>query len=342
MKRRTLLKYLAIAPWLAPSLAQAKEGQGIEVFGHLPAPHKISRVFAAGPPAGVLTYVLAPHKLLGWPQNLDREARRFLMSGQRDLPFLGRLAGRGSTVSLETLLGLKPDLILDVGDVDGTYLSTAQRVAGQTGIPYVLVSGRLPDSPRQLREVGRLLGVANRGLQLAHYAEGTLALTSRRSPPATAGARIYFGRGPDGLETGLEGSINMETLECAGCCNVANAIGKGGLTRVSLEQILAWNPEVIVTQDSSFARRVVSDPSWRSIAAVRAGRVYRAPGLPFGWLDGPPSVNRLIGLRWLQAHLRPVALPFRGDLRRSTAEFFRLFYGVDLTRDALEGLLGSA
>jgi hypothetical protein len=72
-----------------------------------------------------------------------------------------------------------------------------------------------------------------------------------------------------------------------------------------MEQILAWDPEVILTQEAGFAERVRQDPLWRGVSAVRSGRVHCAPVLPFGWLDGPPSVNRLIGVRWLLEKLHP-------------------------------------
>ena len=343
MKRRTILQMLAIAPWTR--LALAKQASRITVFGKLPAPDKVRQVFAAGSPAGVLTYVLAPNKLIGWPQQLNNEARSFLAPPYRGLPFLGRLAGRGSTVSVERLLELKPDFILDIGTVGGTQLSTAQRIAQQTGIAYVLVDGRLADSPGQLRDVGRLLGVARRGEQLAAYAEATISLTAHwRGPRAAEKARsIYFGRGLDGLETGSRDSINMEVIDLAGARNVAADAGKGGLTRVSLEQVLTWNPDIIVSQDQALARRIASDPLWRSLASVRAGRVHGVPSLPFGWLDGPPSANRLIGVRWLLAHLHPDLVSSSGQshLRSATVEFYRLFYGVDVTRDGLGKILGA-
>ena len=334
VKRRALLRALACAPWLLPTArgAWAKAGDPgqpglVTAFGRLPPPASIRRVFAAGAPASVLTAVLAPHALLGWPWRLSAEALGALPAPLRDLPLLGRLAGRGSTVSVETLLTLKPDLILDVGTIDATYASTAQRVAEQTGIPYALVDGRLLDSPRQLREVGGLLGVPARAETLAAYAERTLALAARQRG-AAAGSRpgVYYARGAEGLETGLDGSINMETVEVAGGRNVAAAAGRGGVVRVSLEQVLGWAPEVILTQDAGFAERVMSDPLWRAVPAVRAGRVLCAPAVPFGWLDVPPSVNRLIGVRWLLAHLHGIG---RAELERAGAEFYRLFYGTD-------------
>src|SRR5690606_14101233 len=206
-------------------------------------------------------------------------------------------------VSVETLLQLQPDVIMDAGTADATYVSAARRVSEQTGLPTLLVQGRLAEHAAQLREVGQLLGVAERGERLAVYADATIALAAqvRASVPAEQRPRVYYGRSADGLETGLDGSINLEVLDFAGGRNVAAAAGKGAQTRVSLEQILAWNPEVIVTQEPEFARRVRSDPLWRAISAVQNGRVHCAPVLPFGWLDGPPGVNRLIGVHWLLA-----------------------------------------
>ncbi|MFQ6299211.1 iron ABC transporter substrate-binding protein, partial [Escherichia coli] len=73
--------------------------------------------------------------------------------------------------------------------------------------------------------------------------------------------RVYYARGPKGLETGLGGSINVETIEFLGARNVAGET-RGGLATVSFEQVLKWDPEVIVTIDRDFAAGVRSDPLW--------------------------------------------------------------------------------
>ena len=73
--------------------------------------------------------------------------------------------------------------------------------------------------------------------------------------------------------------------------------------------MLLWNPDVIVTIDHDFAANVRADPAWASVAAVRAGRVHLSPKMPFGWVDFPPSVNRLIGLWWLAKILYPEQFP---------------------------------
>jgi iron complex transport system substrate-binding protein len=350
MKRRTLLGALAAAPLLPPLLpllaagARASEGATSIIaatFGRLPAPADVRRVFAGGPPASALLAVLAPEKLLGWPWNVSAEARAWLPPAVRELPQVGRLAGRGSTMSNETLLQLQPDLILDIGTVDATYISAMQRVAEQTGLPCVLVHGRLAEHPTQLREVGRLLGVAARGERLAAWAEETIALAERvlAAVPPEKRPRVYYARGAGGLETGLAGSINMETIDFAGGRNVAAESGRGGIAKVSLEQVLGWDPDVILTQDREFARRVLVDPLWRPLAAVRERRVHLAPTRPFGWLDVPPSINRLIGVRWLLTLLHPGRADDAASLRAATADFYRLFYGVEPGAAAFDALL---
>ncbi len=91
-----------------------------------------------------------------------------------------------------------------------------------------------------------------------------------------------------GLETGLGGSINIEILEFMGLA-VVSAGQRGGMGTVSIEQVLQWNPEVIVTIDPGFAATVRDNPLWKGVRAVREGRVYLAPKSPFNWFDFPPA-----------------------------------------------------
>ena len=338
-----LLGSASVAPWL---WAQPAGNSTIAArIGTVPAPERLRRVFAAGPPAGVLLATLAPQLLLGWPLQLGDAARAYLGPTLAQLPHLGRLSGRGSTMPLETLLTLNPDLIVDAGTTDATHVSAAERLARQTGLPVLLVQGSLAEHARQLREVGTLLGVAERAQALAAYADGVaqLAAQLRASVAPDQRPRVYYGRSANGLETGLDGSINVEVVDYASGRNVAAQAGRGGLTRVSMEQILAWDPEVIVTQEAGFAQRLRQDPLWRSVSAVRHGRVHCAPVLPFGWLDGPPSVNRLIGVRWLLEKLHPghPALQKLPPLAQEVARFYQLFYGATLNAQAVERLLNT-
>jgi iron complex transport system substrate-binding protein len=250
---------------------------------------------------------------------------------------VGRITGRGNTANLEAVLGLRPDLILDVGYVTDTYVSLADRVQEQTGISYALLDGRFESTARGYRLLGDLIGRREDAEVLARYSEQTIETITNRIAvvPKDRRPRIYFARGPRGLETGLGGSITVETIEFL-AQNVAGET-RGGLGNVSIEQVLVWNPEVIVTIDRDFAAKVYDDPAWATIAAVRARRVHLSPKLPFGWVDFPPSVNRLIGLWWLAKILYPSL--FSENLSLLTREFYEKFYHVRVTDQQIDRVL---
>jgi iron complex transport system substrate-binding protein len=336
LNRRTLMAGIG-ATMLAPRLARAAtvtDGAGRSV----PVPARVERIFPAGPPASILIYTLAPEALIGWARPNSAAEREFLLGDVGSRAPVGRLTGRGNTANLEAVLSAKPDLIVDMGYVDNTYISLADRVQEQTGVPYALLDGSFAGTPAAYRTLGALIGRRDEAERLARYAEDTVAtITGRIAGLAKEQRpRIYFARGPRGLETGLGGSITVETIEML-ARNVAGDT-KGGLSPVSLERVLAWNPDVIVTIDREFAGNIYNDPAWAPIAAVKAHRVHLAPGLPFGWVDFPPSVNRLIGLWWLAKILYPAQ--FAEDLRPLTRAFYKQFYHVDVTDVQLDRVLG--
>jgi len=304
----------------------------------VPIPETVARVFPAGPPAAILLYTLAPDILIGWPRANRPEECEFMLPEICARPEIGRLTGRGNTANLEAVLALKPDLVLDVGSTNPTFVSLAERVQEQTGIPYALLDGRFAAIVPAYRKLGELTHRPNEAEDLARYAEETMATIKQRVDkiPAAVRPRVYYARGPRGLETGLGGSINVETIEFLGARNVA-ADRTGGLAVISLEQVLLWNPDVIITIDAAFAASVRNDPLWASLAAVRDGRVHLSPKLPFGWVDFPPSVNRLIGLWWLAKILYPAQFP--EDIRALTRDFYGRFYHVTPSDAQVERVL---
>lgn len=313
-------------------------GETVDSAGRtVTVPDHVAKVFPAGPPASIMIYTLAPDILLGWTRANRPEECVYMLPDICTRPEVGRITGRGNTANLEVLLANKPDLILDVGSTSETYVSLADRVQSQTQIPYALLDGRFAAIADSYRKLGQLVGQQSAAEQLASYAEQTVKRISDRVadiPPAQR-PLVYYARGPRGLSTGLGGSINVETIEFL----ARNAAGaqKGGLTNVSVEQVLLWNPDVIITIDQDFAAAVRTDPVWAPIKAVKDGHTHLSPKMPFGWVDFPPSVNRLIGLWWLAKILYPERFP--EDLRALTREFYAQFYHVTPTDAQIDHVL---
>jgi iron complex transport system substrate-binding protein len=344
MDRRTFALGAATAA-LTPRIATAAKAVKDSAGRSVDLPDKIDRIFAAGGPASVAVYALRPDALVGWPREILNEEKPYVLPSVRELPGVGMITGRGATANVELLLKTKPDVVVDFGSIRSTFVSLADAVQARTGIPTVLLDGRFEGTAASLRLLGGMLGVPERGEALARYAD---ALFSRvdaalATTPESERPRVYLARGPEGLETGLEGSINTEIIERAGGRNVAAAQDqRRGIANVSPEQVLLWNPDVIITWDRNFHARLMlgKDPIWQSVKAVQEGRVHLAPTAPFGWIDRPPSINRLIGLAWLANLFHGSKVAF--DIARDTRAFYKLFYHVDVSDADLGTLIAWA
>jgi len=216
-------------------------------------------------------------------------------------------------------------------------------VQSQTGIPYLLIDGKLSSTAGAVRLLGSIIGVEERAERLAARTQAILDDIDRlaRAVPDAQRPHVYLARRADGLESGNRGSINTEIIERAGGLNVVDANReRGGLVPVSLEQVLAWNPDTIITTDRNFTGEAKAVSAWSNVEAVRRGRIFLSPTLPYGWIDEPPSLNRLLGLQWLGNLFFPDR--YKVDIRAEAKDFYKLFYQVELTDSQLDRLLEGA
>jgi len=143
-------------------------------------PAKVERIYAAGPPASILVFAVAPDKLIGWTSPWRDAEKPFVAKKYADLPTLGRLTGRGNTANVEVVLAAKPDFIVDYGTINDIYVSLADRVQQQTGIPYVLLDGDFDRMVDAIRLTGRIAQEEKRAAGLAQYAQDTVSDIARR------------------------------------------------------------------------------------------------------------------------------------------------------------------
>lgn len=251
-------------------------------------------VVAAGQPAALLIWAVARERLAGWPWKPDAAALAALPPLAGALPELGTLtSGGGDPANVRALAALKPRLVIDYGDVELEYQALADRLRGQLGADWRFLDGSLDRIPDVLRQAAELLEAPPEAETLADAAASVLERW-RQAPP---GPSFYYARGEDGLETGFHGALATEVLEGAGWPNVA--VGSTDIGRVSLEQVNAWDPEAIITINPAFARVAAQDPVWRTRRNGQRRDLLLLPNTPFGWVDRPPSVNRLLGCAWL-------------------------------------------
>ncbi len=307
-------------------------------------PRDLRRVAPSGFMAQMFLYALAPDRLVGLASKPSESMKRYLLRSVADLPIFGQFYGIASNLNLEALIAADPEVIIDVGEPKKNMRQDLDSIQHRTGIPVVFIAAADFESyGAAFRTLGGLLGEPAAAEALARFSEEAVARAAAESAAAkqeSPPVRVYYGEGKSGLQTVAAGTLHSQTIDRTGAVNVAvlpeNA-GAGG-TQVSMEQLLLWDPDLIVLGYGATAAVVDQDPVWRELRAVRAGRVYSIPSEPYGWLGRPPAVNRLIGLYWLGALCRPDRYP--GDeLASRVRTFHRLFYHYDLNDAELDAFL---
>ncbi len=314
-------------------------GRSIEV------PGKINKVLTTQPPTTVLIYALSPDTLLG--VNFEPNAQDgtvYMPDRYRTLPNVGGWFGK-TTGNYETFIAMKPDIIINGDTGVGNYsqvLSERQEKFGAIPVVGVLDARDATHYDSAITFCGSLLGADTQAASLSEFYHRVLSdVTSRVGTiPEEKRVNVYYAEGAKGLQTDPKGSPHSELIELCGGINVADCqITPGmGMTPVSMEQVLSWNPDVIIVGDHGFYQTIYSDPLWQSVPAVKAGRVYPVPLSPYPWFDRPPGVNRIIGIPWTAGVLYPELFEDM-DLKGLTLEFYSKFYHYDLTDDEVTRLL---
>ncbi len=302
-------------------------------------PRHIKRVFSSNPPGTILLYTVDPDLLIAWNYSLGEAEKRFIPAQYHQLPNLGGWMAK-TTCNIEELLKIGPDIILYMVDITAASKAQADEIQSQVNIPVVIVDDELTRMEASYEFLGRLLQQEEQAEILGTYCREAVQQVEKLSPAVSDDKqlRVYYAEGENGLETDPCGSRHTQVLDMVGGVNVAEVIAKGerGLTQVSYEQLLLWDPDLIICWEQCFAE-ILKVPNWQNIKAVQDKRVYSVPGLPFNWFDRPPSVNRVIGLKWLGHLLYPEVYAY--DIANEIRDFYQKFYHYELSDEEIQLLL---
>ncbi|MEG2213864.1 MAG: ABC transporter substrate-binding protein, partial [Clostridiales bacterium] len=291
---------------------------------------------------------LAPEKMAGTPMELSEDELTYLDPLCRDLTYLGGMQS-GAEMNKELIVDSGAQIIFSMGPgkINEAAISSADELQEQINIPVVVVSGIFEDMPKSYQLMGKIFGMEERATALADYCDKVLTdvMGAVATVPEEKRISVYYAEQADGLCTEPETSGHAAAFSYANALNVATVEGKGGsgLTPVSLEQVLAWDPQVIITwgdERGGAYSLIKSSPDWSKISAVQNGRIYAMPNVPFSWIDRPPSVNRFLGVQWIANLLYPDV--YDVDIVAVAQEFYKLFYHIDLTPEQLHDLLANS
>ena len=302
---------------------------------------EISKIAVTGPLGQIVVFAIAPDMLVGIPGAWNPTAKAYLDEQYYNLPVLGQLYGGKGDLNLEELLKAAPQVVIDIGEPKDSIAQDMDALTEQTGIPFVHISAYLEHMDETYTMLGELLGLEEEAGVLAETCERIYSRAVEMMQGVEK-VNMLYATGENGLNVLANGGYHSGVIDMMAnnVSVVENVSSKGTGNEVDMEQILNWNPDVIVFSENSIYDTVGDDPVWQSVSAIESGRYYEVPFGPYNWIGQPPAVQRLLGMMWLGKLLYPQAADY--DLYDEVAQYYQLFYHCDLTREQYDALMAKA
>jgi len=303
-------------------------------------PAEISRVAPSGSIATMILTAAAAHKLTCRSSELDPGQDAYLPDAIDPLPVVGQIFGGKGTLNMEALLASDPQVIIDCGEAKPGLEEDLDALSDQTGLPVIFLETDLPHMAQAFRTLGTLLGVEERCEALAAYVDKTLAMAEENAAKVTEKVSIMYTTGETGLDTNARGSNQAQVIELIGAENaivVEDVAHKNGGNTVGMEQLYHFDPDLIVCAPTVPVEKLVNDPTWQQLTAVKGGKMYSIPAEPYNFLSNPPSMNMLLGVWWLGNLAYPDLYDY--DMAEVVQEFYSLFWDCQLTYDEAAAIL---
>ncbi len=304
-------------------------------------PAEIKSIAPSGPLAQLILYTAYPDRLAGVAKAFGKKQVKYFPEKYTQLPEFGQFYGGKGNLNKEELLAAKLDIIIDLGEPKKTMKEDMDGVQAQLNIPTVFIEAKLPEIDKAYEKLEELLGATPETEQIKNYIRETLkqAKDVKASLKDENKVSVYWAMGDDGLSTNAEASFQSEVLQLVGADNVAKveAVSKGGGTQVSFEELLTWKPSIIIADNEELAKTIQENDTWQNFLKETGAKLVIAPQVPYGVLSNPPSVNRILGIKWLGNLLYPDL--YKVDIQKEVSEFCQLFYHFEPSEDQLKEIL---
>lgn len=304
-------------------------------------PKKLSKVAPSGAVAQMILYAVAPDKLACWAGKLGGQQKKYIEEKYQALPITGHFYGKGD-LNKEALIEVAPQVIIDLGDKKEGIEEDLDSIQEQTGIPTIFIEATGETYAQMFKTLGELLDEEEQGEKLALYTQQTYEEAKKNKEEINKGhhLRVMFGTGKTGLDCNAKGSIHCGVLETIGVDNaieVSSLSSKGGGNTIPMEEVMHAEPDIILLEAGGPYDMLKEDPYWSALKAIKEEAYYEIPCGPYHFLANPPSINQIIGIKWLGNLLYPEI--YSDNIMDTLKEFYSLFWHYELSTEEAESLL---
>ena len=274
---------------------------------------------------GVSENIVAQPSVDGFPQLLKM------------YPIYNEVLDPGSfdEVNVEELLKVETDMVFV-----GVSSKQGNELIEDAGIPtFTMFIGTAQSDTviREFENVGKILGNEKRSDELIKYWDEKLEMVKNLvdKVPQNERKKVHYAGEQITNASGGKGWGNSLIIGSGGI-DVAEEIIKGAKgSEISVEQVIGWDPDVIVTQKRpSGIASIINDERIQDLDVIKKKEVYSFPIGGFWW--DRPSPEAPLGFMWLAKTLYPEYTE-KIDLKKETKEFFNKFYDYKLSDEEYEG-----
>lgn len=302
---------------------------------------KVEKIHAATPTLLYSLYAIDKDKIAGLNFPFNEDEAKYIDEKIVNLPVLGGWFGQGRVPNSEMILQTKPDVILLSDSTKKMGEKKLKSSLGNIDVPLVyLKSNTLEELVLSFSYIGKLVDKEERAKELENYGNESLNLAKEIAKKVDKKPKVYYAEGNNGLLTDCNTSIHSELINLASGDNVhkCQATNSFGKEAINFEQVLNYNPEIILVYEKEFYKNIYKDKKWQLIDAVKNKKVYFLPKGPFSWFDRPPSFMRLLGLKYVISILHPDL--YELDIYEESKKFYKLFLDLDLDDSQIDDILG--
>jgi len=251
-----------------------------------------------------------------------------------------RVPKSSGAINIEELLQAKPDILFIPADVER--IKSEMKKLDRFGIPYLVVDySNITEQQETINMMGKTLGKTYEASRYNNYFQDCMERVKKVTAgiPVEKRLRLYHSVN-EATRTTINVSLTTDWLEVVGVINVAlNRSVKifRGKNLVSLEQILLWNPDVILANEPSVTNHILHNRQWAPLTAVKYKKIFQMPIGISRW-GHPGSIETPLAILWTAKQLYPEYFEDM-DMRYETKQYYKNFFDYELSNEQVTKIL---
>lgn len=238
-------------------------------------------------------------------------------------------------MNLEETIAAKPDVVFGSNDDYRAMFTNA-------GIPYInCMFSTYDELKKSVKLTAEVFGgdAVKKADEYIDYLDKRTSWVAEKTASIPDDKKLSVAHGSSVYELNFDGgnTIIDEWIKYSGGKNAAGQEVQGNLKNISLEQVMAWDPDVLITgQPQSEVEKIMSDPAWAELKAVKNKRVYSNPKGAFAWERY--GVDAALQPQWCaQVLYSDLFTDF--SIKDEVKKFYSEFLGYNLSDDEAQMIL---